>query len=74
MSCNGRWDALFKLYMSGGLRGAGFKDGSAPLMVQCPACKGVGWVVLFVVRRDCGFCEGNREVDAEKWLGYDSDA
>jgi hypothetical protein len=54
-------------------RGIGLADPVPPIMVKCPACEGVGWTVLFVVRRDCKFCEATGEVDAGKWLEYEED-
>jgi len=48
----------------------GFGDKADPILVKCPACDGVGWTVLFVVRRDCTLCAGDGEVDADKWFEY----
>lgn len=38
--------------------------------VPCPACKGVGWTVLFMYRSNCKLCEGKCEVDGVVFREY----
>jgi len=53
-----------------GPRGIEVGDTIPSIKVQCPACDGVGWTALFMVRQDCEYCEGNCEVWADKWFDY----
>ena len=39
----------------------------------CPVCKGAGWTVLFMYRRDCELCEGKCEVDGVKLREYEEE-
>ena len=44
-----------------------------PPQLECPACKGDGWVVLFMYRRDCYLCKGEKTVDEETHRQYMKD-
>lgn len=45
-------------------------------MIQCPNCEGKGFKVLWddfpktTKKIDCGWCLGNKTVDAQTWIPY----